>query len=50
MRRGSNHGFAVPIGTWRFKKGGNHTVTLSTAGTDGPVIADAVGFVKIGDH
>ncbi len=47
MKRGSGHGFAVQIGTWRFAKDGKNTVTLSTAGADGPVIADGVGFVKV---
>lgn len=49
MRKGSKFGFAVPVGTYRFKAGGNHTVTLGTAGADGEVIADAVAFVKVGD-
>ncbi len=47
LREGSSRGFAVPIGTWRFEAGGASTVTLSTRGTDGRVIADAVGFVKV---
>jgi len=47
MQEGSRHGFAMEIGAWRFEQGGPNTVTLSTAGTDGKVIADAVGFVKI---
>lgn len=47
MRQGSPRGFAVAIGAWRFEQAGTNTVTLSTAGTDGMVIADAVGFVKI---
>jgi hypothetical protein len=45
MRQGSRFGFAVVIGTYRFKAGGIHTVTLGTAGADGKVIADAVAFV-----
>lgn len=47
MRNGSKNGFAVSIGNYRFKKGGNHTVQISTANTDGMVIADGVAFVKI---
>ena len=47
MRQGSTHGFAVEVGIWRFTPGGTNTVTLSTTGTDGKVIADAVAFVKI---
>jgi len=47
MRQGSTHGFAVEVGTWRFTPGSANTVTLSTNGTDGKVIADAVAFVKI---
>jgi hypothetical protein len=39
----------VPVGSYRFKAGTSHTVTLSTAGTDGNVIADAVAFVKVAD-
>jgi lysophospholipase L1-like esterase len=50
MRNGNNNGFAVEVGTWNFNAGGNHTVTLSTAGTDGKVIADAVAFVKVPDN
>jgi lysophospholipase L1-like esterase len=50
MREGSNHGFAVEVGTWRFTPGGTNTVTLSTAGTDGKVIADAVAFVKVEEN
>jgi hypothetical protein len=49
MKQGSIHGFAVPVGTYRFKAGGNHTVTLGTAGADGKVIADSVAFVKVAD-
>ena len=46
MRKGSKHGFSVPIGTYRFKAGRRHTVTLSTTNADGNVIADGVAFVK----
>ncbi len=49
MRQGSKFGFAVPVGTYRFKAKGNHTVTLGTEGADGKVIADAVAFVKVDD-
>jgi hypothetical protein len=49
MREGSTHGFSVPVGSYRFKAGKRHTVTLATAGTDGNVIADAVAFVKVAD-
>ena len=49
LRQGSKHGFAVQIGTYRFKAGKRHTVTLSTANTDGNVIADGVAFVKVAD-
>jgi hypothetical protein len=47
MRKGNNHGFAVEVGTWHFKAGGTNTITLSTAGTNGKVIADSVAFVKV---
>jgi hypothetical protein len=47
MRQGSNHGFSVEVGDYRFKAGSTHTVTLSTAGADGKVVADAVAFVKV---
>jgi hypothetical protein len=50
MQRGSSHGFAVPIGTYRFKAAAKNTVTLSTTGANGKVIADSVAFVKVGDH
>lgn len=49
MRKGSKHGFSVPVGSYRFKAGMRHTVTLSTAGTNGDVIADAVAFVRTAD-
>jgi hypothetical protein len=49
MRQGSNHGFAVPVATYRFKAGGNPTVTIATTGADGKVIADSVAFVKVAD-
>lgn len=47
MREGSTHGFSVPVGSFRFTAARGGTVTLSTAGTDGKVIADAVAFVKL---
>ncbi len=50
MREGSQHGFAVPIGTYRFKAAEINTVILSTTGANGKVIADSVAFVKVGDH
>ena len=46
MRQGSNHGFAVNIGTFRFTASGTHTVTLGTTGANGRVIADSVAFNK----
>jgi hypothetical protein len=49
MRKGSKFGFAVPVGTYRFKAEGVHTVTLGTDGADGKVIADAVAFVKVAE-
>jgi hypothetical protein len=49
MRKGSKHGFSVPVGTYRFKAGQRHSVTLSTAEADGNVIADGVAFVKVAD-
>ena len=50
MRQGSQYGFAVPIGTCRFVAAQTNTVTLSTTNTNGKVIADSVGFVKIEDN
>ena len=47
MRQGSRYGFAVPVGTFRFVAAASNTVSLSTAGTDGKVIVDAVAFVKV---
>ncbi len=49
MKKGSNHGFAVPVATHRFVASETNTVTLSTAGTDGKVIADSVAYVKVRD-
>ena len=48
MRQGSRHGFAVDVGSYRFKASQTHTVTLGTAGTDGKVIVDSVAVVKTG--
>ena len=50
MRSGNNNGFAVEVGSWFFNAGNTHTVTLSTAGTNGKVVADAVAFVKVPDN
>jgi hypothetical protein len=50
MEQGSSHGFAVPIATYRFKTAEKNTVTLSTTGANGKVIADSVAFVKVGDE
>jgi hypothetical protein len=50
MRQGSKFGFAVPVGTYRFVASETNTVTLSTAGTNGKVIADSVAFVKVPDQ
>ena len=47
MRQGSKFGFAVPLGTYRFKAGETNTVSLATSGTDGKVIVDSVAFVKV---
>jgi hypothetical protein len=49
MQQGSSFGFAVAVGTYRFETGKTATVTLSTTGANGDVIADSVGFVKISD-
>ncbi|MCU0784910.1 MAG: right-handed parallel beta-helix repeat-containing protein, partial [Verrucomicrobia bacterium] len=50
MQQGSEHGFAVAIGTYRFKAADKNTVTLTTTGANGKVIADSVAFVKVGDN
>jgi hypothetical protein len=50
MQQGSNFGFAVPVGTYRFVASQTNTVTLSTTGVNGKVIADSVGFVNIGSN
>jgi hypothetical protein len=49
MRKGSKHGFSIEVGKYRFQKGKLNTVTLSTRGADGIVIADSVAFVKVAD-
>ena len=49
MKRGSRFGFAVPVGTYRFLASESPTVTLSTSGTDGKVVADSVAIVKMPD-
>jgi hypothetical protein len=48
MQKGSKNGFAVELGKYAFKAGQPAKVILSSAGTDGKVIADAVAFVRIG--
>jgi hypothetical protein len=45
--QGSHHGFAVEVGTYRFHAADTNSVTISTAGPDGKVIADGVAFVKV---
>ena len=50
MRQGSTYGFAVPVGSYRFVAAQANTVTLSTTNTNGKVVADSVGFVKIEDN
>jgi hypothetical protein len=47
MRKGSTHGFSIPVGTFRLKAGDRSTVSISTEKADGNVIADAVAFVKV---
>ncbi|MCU0785455.1 MAG: right-handed parallel beta-helix repeat-containing protein, partial [Verrucomicrobia bacterium] len=47
MQQGSQYGFAVAVGTFRFVASQTNTVTLSTTNVNGKVIADSVGFVKI---
>lgn len=47
MRQGSKFGFAVPVGTYRFRAAETNTVTLATGGADGKVIVDSVAFVKV---
>lgn len=47
MKAGSRHGFAVELGKFPFKAGEKATVTLSTTGTNGLVIADSVAFVRV---
>jgi hypothetical protein len=49
MKKGSKNGFSTEVGKFRFKAGGANTVTLSTRGTDGNVIADGVAFVKVAE-
>lgn len=49
MTKGSKNGFSTEVGKFRFKAGGTNTVTLSTRGTDGNVIADGVAFVKVAE-
>jgi hypothetical protein len=50
MQQGSQYGFAVAVGTYRFKAAKTATVTLSTTGANGDVIADSVAFVKVSDE
>jgi hypothetical protein len=49
MQKGSKFGFAVPVGTYRFLASEANTVTLSTSGANGKVIADSIAFVKVMD-
>ena len=50
MQQGSQRGFAVELGNYRFETAKTATVTLSTTGANGDVIADSVAFVKIEDR
>ncbi|MFO7974521.1 MAG: right-handed parallel beta-helix repeat-containing protein [Candidatus Hydrogenedentota bacterium] len=36
------------LGHWRFEKGGESRIVVSTEGAGGPVVVDSVGFVKRG--
>jgi len=47
MQQGSQFGFAVAVGNYRFVAAQTNTITLSTTNANGKVIADSVGFVKI---
>jgi hypothetical protein len=49
MQQGSEYGFAVEVGTYRFEAAKTAAVILSTTGTNGDVIADSVAFVKISE-
>jgi len=49
MQQGSQRGFAVGLGNYQFEEEKTATVTLSTAGANGDVIADSAAFVKIED-
>ena len=48
MQSGSQHGFAIEIGSYNFETGQPATVTLSTEGASGYVVADSVAFVRTG--
>ncbi len=49
MQSGNNHGFAVGIGEYRFRKGDAASVAISNEGANGLVVADSVAFVKVSD-
>jgi hypothetical protein len=45
MTQGNKHGFAVALGDFEFEHGGPASVTITTEGADGRVVADSVGYV-----
>jgi len=45
MTQGNRHGFAVALGDFKFEQGGPASVTITTDGADGRVVADSVGYV-----
>jgi hypothetical protein len=49
MKTGNDHGFAVEVGKYHFKKGKPAKVTISNDGADGVVVADSVAYVNVSD-
>ena len=46
LQTGPQRGFAVAVGSYHFKAGKSATVTISSEGATGTVVADSVAFVK----
>jgi len=49
MKEGDKFGFALEVGTYRFKQDKTAKLTISNENADGFVVADSVAFVKISD-
>lgn len=47
FRKGDKYGFAVKLGNYYFEKKESATTTVSNEESDGFIVADRVGFLKV---